>query len=235
MAEHQEAALLAVTDNGLYHKITDQPFLKGMNFQRKKPFDCFRLSGIDAYVVVMFWEPRKKKNVYYILIKNWVKMRDESDRKSMTEEMAMGRASLVGDYTNLLGAGLGVKHKFNRSPFTIFADAGYFMPFHNLMGDELKAVPGDFGDRCDIFLNEKYAAIFGRHEFDYYTMNMSGNMGASFGVKYNINGWTVGLAYRLLEIPLRVNGYSYTDETDRWERYEDQKLSGPMFSVGYEW
>lgn len=46
---------------------------------------------------------------------------------------------------------------------------------------------------------------------------------------------TEGAAYRLLEIPLRVNGFSYTDEAYRWERYEDQKLSGPIFSVGYEW
>jgi len=147
------------------------------------------------------------------------------------------RFNLTGqnfDYTNLIGAGLGVKYKIKQSPFTLFADAGWFQPFHDKNGDELKAVPGDMGDRCDIYLNEKYAAVYGRRGFDYYTMKQTGNMGASFGIKYNIKGWIVGIAYRMLEIPLRVNGFSYTDNSDRWERYDDQKLSGPVFSIGYE-
>lgn len=99
VAEHQEAALLAVSGSGLYHKITDQPFLKDMNFQRKKPFDCFNLVYIPAYVVVMFWEPRKKKNVYYIPIKNWLSAKAEISRKSLTEPMIAALATVVEDYT----------------------------------------------------------------------------------------------------------------------------------------
>ena len=99
VAEHQEAALLAVEGDGLYHKITDQPFLKDMNFQRRKPFDCFNLSGIPAYVVIMWWIPRKKKNVYYIPIKEWCLHRDLAGRKSITEDMAEGIAMFFEDYT----------------------------------------------------------------------------------------------------------------------------------------
>jgi len=99
VAEHQEAALLAVEGDGLYHKITDQPFLKDMNFQRKKPFDCFNLADIPAYVVIMFWRARKKKNVYYIPINKWVYFRDRADRKSITEDMAAGIAMFTEDYT----------------------------------------------------------------------------------------------------------------------------------------
>jgi len=99
VAQHQEDALLAVEGDGLYHKITDQPFLKDMNFQRKKPFDCFNLAGIPAYVVIMFWEARKKKNVYYIGIKQWRTLRDVAGRKSITEEMAESAAMVIEDYT----------------------------------------------------------------------------------------------------------------------------------------
>ena len=98
VAEHQEAALLAVEGDGFYHKITDQPFLREMNFQRKKPFDCFNLAGIPAYVVVMFWESRKKKNVYYIPIKRWCFSRDTAGRKSITEKMAEEMADVFVDY-----------------------------------------------------------------------------------------------------------------------------------------
>jgi len=32
LSDHQEEALLGVEGDGFYHKITDQPFLKDMNF-----------------------------------------------------------------------------------------------------------------------------------------------------------------------------------------------------------
>lgn len=146
------------------------------------------------------------------------------------------RFSLSGqnfDYVNFFGIGIGVKHKFSKSPLSIFFDAGWFQPFHENNGDHLKAVPGDKGDRCDIYLNERYAQVYGRHEFDYYTMKQSGNFGASIGIKYRYNRWIIGMGYRLLEIPLMVEGKSLTDEKYAWSRYEDQKLSGPIFSVGY--
>ena len=101
LAEHQEKALLAVANDGLFHKITDQPVFanSGVRFTRPKPFDCFYLSQTMAYVVVMFWISRKKKNVYYIKIEDWIEMRDRADRKSATEEMILKSATVFMDYT----------------------------------------------------------------------------------------------------------------------------------------
>lgn len=101
LAEHQEKALLATSGDGLFHKITDQPVFanSGVRFTRPKPFDCFRLSQTMAYVVIMFWTPRKKKNVYYIKIEDWIEMRDRADRKSATEDMALKNATVFEDYT----------------------------------------------------------------------------------------------------------------------------------------
>ena len=102
VAEHQVKALLAASKNGLYHKITDQPVFaeSKVRFTRPKPFDCFFLKKTDAYVVIMFWVPRKKKNVYYIEIDSFIKMREKADRKSITEEMAVEYASVFKDYTH---------------------------------------------------------------------------------------------------------------------------------------
>ena len=103
VAEHQERALShAACGDGLYHKITDSPFFKDpkgrMRFTKPKPFDCFFLRDINAYVVIMFWVSRKKKNVYYINIDDFIIMRDEADRKSITEKMAAEYAAVVVDY-----------------------------------------------------------------------------------------------------------------------------------------
>ncbi len=101
LAEHQEKALLAVSGNGLYHKISDFPVFanSGVRFNRPKPFDCFYLSQTMAYVVVMFWIPRKKKNVYYIKIEDWIEMRTRADRKSATEEMILKHSTIFEGYT----------------------------------------------------------------------------------------------------------------------------------------
>jgi hypothetical protein len=91
LAEHQEKALLAASSSsGLYHKISDFPMFAGskVRFNSPKPFDCVYLSNMDAYVVIMWWVPRKKKNVYYLWIRDWIDMRNEAGRKSATEEMA---------------------------------------------------------------------------------------------------------------------------------------------------
>ena len=148
------------------------------------------------------------------------------------------RFSLTGqnlDYVNMVGVGVGVSHKFKESPFLIFFDAGWFQPFHSQFGTKLIPADNDGFDRAEIYLNEKYAPIFGVHKFDYYTINMSGNFGAVIGIKYIIKGWVIGMGYRMLEIPLTVEGKSLIDEKYAWCRYEDQKLSGPVFSFGYVW
>ncbi|RLC34407.1 hypothetical protein DRH14_03040 [Candidatus Shapirobacteria bacterium] len=108
VADHQIKALLAVkSPKGLYHKLTDQPVSilqenekdkkdkkkdkknVKMRFTRPKPFDCFYLGKQDAYIVVMFYVPRKKKNVYYIDIDDFLRMKKTASRKSFTEEMAL--------------------------------------------------------------------------------------------------------------------------------------------------
>jgi len=102
LAEHQERALIAACgSDGLYHKISDFPIFSKSKarFNRPKPFDCMFLKWVLAYVVIMFWEPRKKKNVYYIRIFDWVDMREKANRKSVTEEMAKKYAESIEDYT----------------------------------------------------------------------------------------------------------------------------------------
>lgn len=100
LAEHQEKALLAVSGDGLFHKITDQPVFanSGVRFTRPKPFDAFFLSQTMAYVVVIFWIPRKKKNVYYIKIEDWVEARERVGRKSLTEEAALKYSTVFENY-----------------------------------------------------------------------------------------------------------------------------------------
>ncbi len=97
LEDHQEKALLgASTAKGVYHKISDEA-------RSQKPFDCFNLIGVPGYVVVMFWTPYKKKNVYYIFISEWIKMRKEADRKSMTEDMARKYCDIYQDYRKSQG------------------------------------------------------------------------------------------------------------------------------------
>ena len=96
--EHQIKALCDVSlGDGLYHKISDSPIFSGSKtrFTKPKPFDCFFLRNIDAYLVVMFYVPRRKKMVYYIKIIEYIDMVDMADRKSMTEEMAKERAAMI--------------------------------------------------------------------------------------------------------------------------------------------
>ena len=101
LAKHQEEALFAASSpEGLFHKITDQPVFAGskVRFTKPKPFDCFRLRNMDAFVVVMWWVPRKKKKVYYIRIQNWILARKEARRKSITEKIAYRYAIKIDDY-----------------------------------------------------------------------------------------------------------------------------------------
>jgi len=88
VAAHQVKALLRVEGEGLYHKISDMSM-------GEKPFDCFYLAELPAYVVPVFYIPRKQKTAYYIRIKNFIKMMKGADRKSFTEVMARGNAEMV--------------------------------------------------------------------------------------------------------------------------------------------
>ena len=101
--EHQKQALLDISsDTGLYHKIADAPFFedpkKRMRFTKPKPFDSFLLKDISAYIVVMFYTPRKKKNVIYIDIERFIRMEEETTRRSFTEEMAIDYSAFTFSY-----------------------------------------------------------------------------------------------------------------------------------------
>lgn len=90
VADHQIEALLAVScEEGLYHKISDSPVSwGGQRFTKPKPFDCFVLSNIPAYVVICWYEPRRKKAFHYIPIRKFIEKRNSAGRKSITEQMS---------------------------------------------------------------------------------------------------------------------------------------------------
>ena len=101
--EHQKAALLAVScGDGLSWKIADSPFFKDpkdrMRFTHKKNFDVVRLTNVEAYIVAVFYTPRKKKNVIYIDIERFVRMEEETTRKSFTEQMAIDYSAFSFSY-----------------------------------------------------------------------------------------------------------------------------------------
>ncbi len=79
----EEVLKLINSDIGFYYKIPDF----GGYFSGRKNFDCFNLANCPAFIVIMFYTPRTKKNVYYVSIKKWFKMKDNTDRRSVTEEM----------------------------------------------------------------------------------------------------------------------------------------------------
>ena len=87
--EHQIKALTAVK-NGFYHKLTDPPVFAGMNtkFNSPRPFDCFYLIGIEAFIVIWFYHERKPKEFIFIPIEVFLKEKENSTRKSLTEVKA---------------------------------------------------------------------------------------------------------------------------------------------------
>lgn len=99
---HQVDALVAAKEGGLYHKITDLPLrafkeggFKMMRFGKPKPFDCFFVKKVKAYVVLMFYEPRKKKEALLIDITTWLSEQNESKRKSLTKDRAVEIADRI--------------------------------------------------------------------------------------------------------------------------------------------
>lgn len=89
--DHQIEGLLEAKKHGLYHKISDQPW--GYNpkfrFTSKKPFDCLFVKDVNSYVLLWFYKPRQPKVFIKIDIDTFIRERDNSDRKSLTEERAM--------------------------------------------------------------------------------------------------------------------------------------------------
>jgi len=73
---HQVQALYNAKHSHLIYKIPDDSYAQ-------KPFDCFSLVGVPAYVVIMFYE-RGQKEFFMIDVDVWVKENTESKRRSLT-------------------------------------------------------------------------------------------------------------------------------------------------------
>ena|ERR1035437_6118350 len=84
---HQAEALTAVVEAGFYHKLIDPPVFADMQtrFNAPRPFDCFYLVGIQAFVVVWWYHERQPKKFIFIPIKKFLAEQATSDRKSLTE------------------------------------------------------------------------------------------------------------------------------------------------------
>ena len=98
VADHQIEALWQAEFRNLYYKINDMPFIQGnskMRFTKPKPFDCLNIHDADAYVVIVFYKPRQKKEFILICIGKFRAEILESDRKSLTEERAKEIASRI--------------------------------------------------------------------------------------------------------------------------------------------
>jgi hypothetical protein len=90
LKEHQVDALLRVEQKGLYHRITDQPWMKDRpnTYTLKKPFDCFCLVKAKGYVIIWFYKPRKRRVFYKISINEFLQAKMSSEHKSLTEHEA---------------------------------------------------------------------------------------------------------------------------------------------------
>jgi len=95
--DHQIQALQEAQQGSLFHKISDQPW--GTNdkfrFTAKKPFDCFVLHKVSAYIVVWFYKERKQKLFIKIRIDKFLEMKKTCKRKSFTEEMALQNGNVL--------------------------------------------------------------------------------------------------------------------------------------------
>jgi hypothetical protein len=88
VAEHQVDSLSEAKNNGIFHKIADMPWIKGRKaYTYKKPFDCFFIKA-NAYIVILFYKPKRMKMIYYIDIDVWKNEMTSSVRRSLTEQRA---------------------------------------------------------------------------------------------------------------------------------------------------
>lgn len=92
LASHQVEKLKEAKGDGLYHKIADSPvsWMKGtaMRFGKPKPFDCAFIKNAEAYVVLLFYKLRAKKEMLFIDVDEWVYESKRATRKSLTEDRA---------------------------------------------------------------------------------------------------------------------------------------------------
>jgi hypothetical protein len=89
--DRQIDVLYQVNHGSYYHKLTDPPIFEGMKtrFNVPRPFDCFCLVNVPAFIIVWFYKPREKKVFIKISIEDFIDLKKREKRKSMTEEMAL--------------------------------------------------------------------------------------------------------------------------------------------------
>ena len=72
---------------GQYVKLQDMAARNG--FANRKPYDCLWVKTSNAWIVVFFYHPRKKKKFYAIEVKDFIKLKKTWKRKSIREEELM--------------------------------------------------------------------------------------------------------------------------------------------------
>lgn len=92
--DHQIKALHDAKYGGLYHKINDLPVYSGSatRFASRKPFDCFFVRGMKAFVVIGFYTKQKKIESCFMDIDNFISLKKfylERGRKSLKKEEFM--------------------------------------------------------------------------------------------------------------------------------------------------
>lgn len=93
VSEHQVDSLYNIFHRrGLFYKIPDPPIFKmaKTRFNIPRPFDCFYLNGIPAYIVLGWYFPRSHWDVCYIHVTTFIKYKEQSQRKSLTLDIAKG-------------------------------------------------------------------------------------------------------------------------------------------------
>jgi len=87
VAEHQMVGLQTSLE-ALWLKIPDTAAING--FSSQKPFDVIWIKAYEAYVIVVFYEPRKFKKAVLIPIRDFVKLKNTWPKKSIKLEELEG-------------------------------------------------------------------------------------------------------------------------------------------------
>ncbi len=85
---HQIRALQLAKHSKLIHKIADVGMLQ-------KPFDCFILKDVPAYVVIQFWKPGEK-TFFMIDVDKYVEEVEKSLREGTRKSLTPERAGIIG-------------------------------------------------------------------------------------------------------------------------------------------
>jgi len=88
--DHQITALRVAKHGVMSYKIPDVGY-------DQKPFDCFVLVNIPSYVVIMFYK-QNQKEFFMIDVDDFIKEKETSKRKSLTEDRAreIGQTYVLG-------------------------------------------------------------------------------------------------------------------------------------------